>query len=144
MTSLAYQKTANATWAIGIAIVLTMPDSVFGLVVELSHLVLELTHVLFEIFESALDHLVEHAFHTDTRETQIIVFYIILALALGGFYYVFRTTQRLLNTLKVKLLTAFLHHKNRLLLFWQESAANKFKLIAWFHVALTMIVLFGF
>jgi hypothetical protein len=144
MTSLPYQKTANVTWVIGVAIVLIMPDSVFGLVVELSHLALEFAHVLFELFESALDHFIEHTFHTDTKETQIIVFYIILTLALGGFYYVFRTTQRLLNTLKDKLLTAFFHHKNRLLMFWQGSAANKFKLIAWFHVALTIVVLFGF
>jgi hypothetical protein len=144
MTSLPYQKTANVTWVIGVAIVLTMPDSVFGLVVELSHLALELAHVLFELFESALDHFIEHTFHTGTKETQIIVFYIILTLALGGLYFVFRTTQRLLNTLKDKLLADFLRHKNRLLMFWQESAANKFKLIAWFHVALTIVVLFGF
>jgi hypothetical protein len=144
MTSLPYQKTANLTSVIGVAIVLIMPDSVFGLVVELSHLALEFTHVVFELFESALDHLVEHTLHTEPRETQIIVFYIILTLALGGLYYVCRTTQRLLKTLKDKLLTAFLHHKSRLLLFWQESAANKFKLIAWFHVALTIVVLFGF
>jgi hypothetical protein len=144
MTSLPYQKTANVTWVIGVAIVLIMPDSIFGLVVELSHLALELSHVLFELFESALDHLVEHTLHTEPRETQIIVFYIILTFGLGGLYYVCRTTQKLMSTLKDNLVTDFLFYKKRILLFWQESAANKFKLIAWFHVALTIVVLFGF
>jgi hypothetical protein len=45
------------------------------------HLSLDLLHLLFEILESALDHLVEHIFHTDTRTTQVITFYLILILA---------------------------------------------------------------
>jgi hypothetical protein len=140
MTSLTYQKTVNATYLIGIAGIITMPDIVFGLLLELTHLLLEFAHLLFELFESALDHMVEHIFHTGTWETQIIVFYLMFSMAFGGLYYLWRTMPRFFRTLKESLQ----QRKTRFLLYWAESAANKFKLVAWFHVALTFVVLFGF
>jgi len=59
--------------------VIAAPDMVFGLLFELLHFLfehfLELIHIAFELIESNLDHLVEHLFHTDLQQTQIIVFY---------------------------------------------------------------------
>lgn len=144
MTSLAYQKVANAACLIGVAGMLTMPDAILGLLFELTHLMFEVAHFLFEVFESALDHLVEHLFHTEPRETQIIVFYLILAMGLGASYYLSLTTLRFFHALKACLQTAFRYHKTRFSSFWAASATNKFQVVAWFHVALTLVVLFGF
>jgi hypothetical protein len=140
VTSSPYQKTVNASYLIGIAGVIAMPDIVFGLLVELTHTLIELAHLLFEVFEAALDHSIEHIFHTDTHETQIIVFYFMLSMAFGGLYYLWWTMPRFFRTLKENIL----QRKSRFLLYWAESAANKFKLIALFHAGLTYLVVFGF
>jgi hypothetical protein len=116
----------------------------FEILVELSHLMLELAHYMFEILESALDHLVEHVFHTEMRETQVTVFYLIVSMACGGLYCLWRAMPRFLRKLKENLFAALLQHKTHLLQYWGESAANKFKVIALFHVGLTFVVLFGF
>jgi hypothetical protein len=144
MTSLAYQKTVNASYVVGIAGILIMPDAIFGLLLELLHNLVELGHLLFELFEAALDHAVEHIFHTDTHETQIIVFYVMLSMALGVAHYLWWAMPRFFRTLKENLLATWLAHKTRLSLYWAESAYNKFKLIAMFNAALTCVVLFGF
>jgi hypothetical protein len=68
--------------------VITLYDTVF-------HLLLELLHVSFELFEQTLDLIVEHTFHTDRRETQIIVFYIMLAMACCGMYKLYKLMQAL-------------------------------------------------
>lgn len=137
MNSLTYQKTVNATYLAGIAGIITMPDIVFGLLLESAHL-------LFEIIESALDHMVEHFFHTETRETQIIVFYLMMTMAFGCLYYLSWTMSRFFRMLRENLFSTILQHKTRLLLYWAESVSNKFKLIALFNVCLTVVVLFGF
>lgn len=137
MTLLSYEKTVNATYFLAVAAILVMPDAIFGLL-------LELTHLAFELVESALDHLVEHTFHTETRETQLIVFYIMVTLALGGLYFLWGIIQRLLGTLKNTIIAGFLKQKSRFLMYWTESAGNKFKLIAGFNVALTIFYLVSF
>jgi hypothetical protein len=144
MTSLTYQKTVNATYLIGIAGAITMPDAAFGLLLELLHALFECTHLLFEVFEAALDHLVEHIFHTGGHETQIIVFYLMVSMAFGGLYYLWLTMPRFFRKLGENLLAAWLKHKTRLLFYWSASAFNKFKLVALFHAGLTYVVLFGF
>jgi hypothetical protein len=144
MDTLAYKKAVNSTWLIGIASILIMPDAIFGLLFEITHLLLELLHLAFELFESALDHWVEHTFHTGTRETQLIVFYLMMTMAAGGLYFLWGVIQRQFQMLKNKLLMVFLCHKNRLSIYWAESATNKFKLIAGFNAALTFVYLFGF
>jgi hypothetical protein len=143
MASLAYRKTANASYLMGIAGVIIMPDVVFGLVLELLHTLAELGHLLFELFEASLDRIVEHIFHTGTHETQIIVFYLMLSMALGGLYCLWRTMPRFFRALKENLLAAWRTHKTRLSLYWSESAFNKFKLVALFNAGLTCLVLFG-
>lgn len=144
MTLLSYEKTVNATYLLAVAAIFVLPDAIFGLLLELVHLLLELTHLVFELVESALDHLVEHTFHTETRETQLIVFYIMVTLALGGLYFLLGIIQRLLGTLKNTIIAGFLKQKSRFLMYWTESAGNKFKLIAGFNVALTIFYLVSF
>lgn len=144
MTSSACQKTVNAAYLIGIAGIIFMPDVVFGLSLELLHALAELAHLLFELFEASLDHVVEHIFHTGTHETQIIVFYLMLSMAFGGLYYLWRIMPRFFRKLKENLLATWRTHKTRILLYWAESAFNKFKLVALFNAGLTCFVLFGF
>lgn len=144
MTTLAYQKAVNATCLVGVAGMLTMPDVILGVLLELAHLMFELVHFLFEVFESALDHLVEHLLHTEPKETQIIVFYLILAMGLGAAYYLSKAALRFFQALKISLQTAFRHYTALFSHFWAASAINKFQVIAWFHVVLTLVVLFGF
>ncbi len=144
MASLPYEKTANLTWLIGLGSVLVMPDAVLGLLLGLTHVLFECAHLLFGLFESALDHFVEHTFHTRTRETQIIVFYIIFFMGLGGLYFLWRVTWFVFYKLKKLAVAAFVNQKNRFLRYWEESANNKFKLIAGFNVALTVMYLICF
>ncbi len=54
-------------------------DVIFGTLFEFCHLVME-------VIEMGLDRLVEHVFHTEERETELIVFYILLTI-LGFFIY---------------------------------------------------------
>ena len=84
-----------------IGLLILFPD----LVLWLSHSLLVLSHILFELLEEALDIIIETLFGTGLHETQIIVFYIIMAIGLLGLYKLIRTvprwyhntTQRLVN-----------------------------------------------
>jgi uncharacterized membrane protein len=144
MNMLTYEKTVNAIWLLGVASIVVMPDVIFGVLLELTHLVFELAHLAFELFESALDHCVEHTFHTETKETQIIVFYTMIGLGFVAGYFVWSAAKRLFRQLKETLQIAVSEQKQRLLMFWAESAANKFKLIAGLNVALTVAYLVSF
>jgi hypothetical protein len=137
MASLTYQKTANATCLLGVASAIIMPDVVFGLLAELFHLALECAHLVFEVFESALDHAVEHTFHTETHDTQLIVFYTITAMATTGVYFLCRKISRYFRSLISNLVAAWFDKKTQLKQYWAESATNKFKLIAMFNAGLT-------
>jgi hypothetical protein len=101
---------------LGLAIILTIPDVIFGLLLDLSHtlweLLLEFLHILFEAIESGLDHLIEDLFHTDTRATQLIVFYILLLMGCG-----------LLYGLVKLLIPLFRRYKNYCASLWQKERA---------------------
>jgi hypothetical protein len=144
LTTIAYKKTANAIWVVAIAVAVIMPDIIFGAVLELCHLLLEAAHLLFELVEAALDHLVEHHFHTGTKETQIIVFYIIMTMGLTGFFLLWRKLKQWGHALKITVQSFISDYKARFVWFWSESAHNKFKLIAGVNIALTVVYLVGF
>lgn len=144
MTTLAYKKTVNAAWLIGMAGALLMPDVIFGVMLELIHLMLEGAHLLFELIESALDHAVEHLFHTGTRETQLIVFYLMVTMGLAGCHFLWRKLKQGCCALKNAVHSGFMENRGRLLSYWSESAHNKFKLIAGVNIALTIVYFVGF
>jgi hypothetical protein len=144
MTTIAYKKVVNATWVAAIAATVIMPDIIFAAVLELCHLLLEAAHLLFELVEAALDHLVEHHLHTGTKETQIIVFYIIMVMGLTGLFFLWRKLKQWGHALKNAVQSFISEHKNRVACFWSESAHNKFKLIAGVNIALTVVYLVGF
>lgn len=144
MTTIAYKKAANVTWVAVFAAAVVMPDIIFGASLEICHLLFEVAHLLFELFEAALDHLVEHHLHTGTKETQIIVFYIIMTMGLTGFFFLWRKIKQWCHALKNAVQSFISEHKNRIACFWSESAHNKFKLIASVNIALTVVYLVGF
>jgi hypothetical protein len=95
MSSSTYRKTVYISYLIGICLVIAMPDMVFGTLLELGH-------ILFEFIEEMLDKFVEHIFHTDLHQTQVIVFYLMLSIAFGGIYYLFAGSAK-----KISLLSGF-------------------------------------
>jgi len=109
------------------------PDVVFGLLFEALHFLfehlLELSHLAFEFVESALDHLIEHLFHTDLHQTQVIVFYILLSVIFCGIYAVGKRLPPLYKRCKNSLVVYVLRKKSSLLYYWHEqSMINKIKL----------------
>jgi hypothetical protein len=126
MISSSYCKTVNISCLIGIALVITIPDMVFGSVLELGH-------ILFEFIEEILDKSVEHIFHTDRHQTQVIVFYLMLSIVFGGIYYLWRVLPPLCRQSKEKLLAAWFWHKTRAFCYWQQlSLINKIKIVSIF------------
>jgi hypothetical protein len=101
---------------LGLAIILTIPDVIFGLLLDLFHtlweLLLHLLHLLFEAIESGLDHLIEDLFHTDTRATQLIVFYVLVVIGCGFIY----------GLVKL-LIPLFRRYKNYCVSIWREERA---------------------
>ncbi|MEQ1484298.1 hypothetical protein [Methyloglobulus sp.] len=76
MHSQTYQKFIFhlSVFGITISILVGFYDVIFGSIWEF-------IHIIFEIIELSLDRLVEDMFDTELHETQLIVFYIILAIA---------------------------------------------------------------
>lgn len=116
---------------IGIAIILTMPDVLMGLLFELVHFFFELLFIIFEWVESTLDKLIEHLFHTELHETQIIVFYLIVCILLLPLYYLWRMLKRLFFWMKESVPVTWALYKIRVIMYWQESSLiDKIKWIA--------------
>jgi len=128
-----------------IVIFIAIPDVIFGLLIEFGHLLVEFSHALFEVIETALDHLIEHFFHTDLHQTQIIVFYIIVSVALYIFYRLYRALPRIFLYVKDYLIAAWEQEKTSSSIWWQgQSLFKKIKLVVICIVAITCYILFGF
>lgn len=133
MISPTYRKILYGLALFGIVTMITMPDMVIGLLFELVHFFFELLFISFEWIESTLDKLVEHTFHTDLHETQIIVFYLLAGMALYMAYRLWRVLPPLFFRLYNNVLTAWAKQKIRASIYWQElSLINKIKLAAIF------------
>ncbi|MDO9424873.1 MAG: PilZ domain-containing protein [Methylobacter sp.] len=147
------KKRQQQRWINGflLAVVLTAivaPDIVFGLLFEPLHFLyehfLEFFHIVFEFIESHLDDLVEHLFHTDTKQTQIIVFYILVSFGLYGLYRLWRVLPHFCRHSKENLLAIYTYKKASLLCYWwEQSLFNKIKLVVIGIATITLYVLFG-
>lgn len=88
----------NSLIAALVAFVLIAPEQAWELIIGLAHHLLEtslhLLHLGFEYLEMGLDHVIEHTFHTGLHETQIIVFYVIVSVALPLLYFMSRRLCR--------------------------------------------------
>jgi hypothetical protein len=106
---------------ISTAILIITPD----LAVWLVHALFELLHVLFELLEGMLDEVVEHVFHTDRHTTQIIVFYLILAMALYLAYRLYRYCKRRVIELKEAIPCWCKDKKEHIESNWQQQSIIK-------------------
>lgn len=124
-----------------IVIVILMFDTAFDLL-------LELIHVSFELVEHWLDMLIEHVFHTDLHDTQIIVFYLMLSIAGFGLYKLYkqlRTLPRRYREVKENLVTGWSQLKNEILAYWQYlPTTGKTKWLMGFMASITCMVLWVF
>jgi len=124
-----------------IVIVILMFDTVFGLF-------LELIHVSFEFVEEMLDILIEQLFHTDLHDTQVIVFYLMWAIAgypLYRLYKLLRTMPRRYREFKEDFVSAWLQLKKEILAYWQDlPATGKTKWIMGFLASITCMILWVF
>jgi hypothetical protein len=130
-----YQRIIKGLIAIGIFIMIIMPGYIFELLIEFFHLLLELfmelLHICFEWIESTLDHLVEHLFETDTHDTQIIVFYILMTVLAIVLYRLYLFLPKVVKQIYQNILVYFTRLKIRLLIFWEEqSLLGKIKYIS--------------
>lgn len=123
-------STTKIKWfllSITTAILIVSPD----LAVWLIHTLFELLHALFELVEITLDEIVEHLFHTDRHTTQIIVFYLMWAMALYPAYRIFRYCKRRITELKQAIPCWCRNKRNQAKTHWQQqSLIKKFKLIS--------------
>ena len=130
MISTTYRNIIYGLALVGILIILTIPDVVMGLVLELVHFIFELLFICFEWLESILDNVVEHLLHTELHQTQTIVFYLLMGIIAIPLYYLWRLSARLFFRLKETLPAAWARYKTRATLYWQDSSLNdKIKVI---------------
>jgi len=145
MNTISYRKAVNLFFFAGIVTLIILPDVVFGLFFGLMHLLLEILHMIFEFIEVNLDRLVEHIFETDVHQTQVIVFYLMLSIALGGLYYLWSFLPRVYYQSKENLLEVWLEQKAFVSLYWRDlSLINKIKLAAISSAGIYCIVFFNF
>lgn len=142
------QHWVNAAILGAVVIVLAIPDVVFGLLFEFAHFLLELflhiLHLSFEFIELNLDHLVEHLFHTDLHQTQVIVFYIIMTFVALGLYLLWRKVPPFCRRLKLKLSRGYEAKKAGMRFFWQEQTVpDKIKIAVAAIAAVACYIFFG-
>lgn len=123
--------TLNIHQKISLAVVtaimmISMYDAVF-------HFLLWLVHILFESAEFILDHLIEGLFEIGNRETEIVVFYILLSLIGSAVYKLYCALPRWKDTFKQRLE----QQKTQTLMQWQEmSVLGK---MAWWSFFITTV-----
>lgn len=147
------RKRVQQNWVRGLILAATLtvvivPDVVFGMLLHLLHFLfahfLELLHILFEFAELSLDHLVEHLFHTDLHQTQIIVFYILATFICYGLYRVCRAVPAFYRRCKKHQKAYWSHKKAALLYYWREqSLFDRIKIVVIGIAVITSYVFFG-
>lgn len=135
MGSISYNKIIKGLALLAVIVVLAMPDMVFEWLMELIHLItellVELAHLLFEGLESGLDFVIEHVLETDRYTTQIVVFYIIVAILLSSTYWLCRWLIKSYRYVTDGFMVFWEVNKARLYLFWYSlTLMDKIKLAA--------------
>lgn len=119
-----------------LVIIILFYDHLWEILTESSHLLLELSHQLFEVVEEGLDISVEFIFKTGGHTTQIIVFYILLAIFFYFMYRVLRNFRTKITNFKNSFILYWANEKNETLAFferqknglsfrWQNQPANQ-------------------
>lgn len=115
----------NGLLLLAAIIFLAVPDQVLDYLLTLAHhlleVILHLLHLLFEYVESTLDHIVEHLFHTGLHQTQIIVFYTLVAFATIVLYGLWLILPSICLRFSQALREHYSRKKASLLYYWGEQ-----------------------
>lgn len=97
-----------------LGILISMPEDVLDSV-------LTLAHYAFEGFELLLEEVIQHVFHVDKTQSQLYVFYILLAMALGLLVLAYRKGPTVLARLTDYLQGVCRRQKEHCLDIWHEQ-----------------------
>ncbi|MDO9161642.1 MAG: PilZ domain-containing protein [Methylococcaceae bacterium] len=127
---------------------ITLPDQALALLIETGHNVLEffwhIINVAIEYFEMNLDHIVEHLFHTNTHETQVIAFYVSSAIELIVALFLVRIASNACVRLSTHQLLYWSRKKASCLYYWsQQSLLDKIKIVGIGSTAIAGYLFFG-
>ncbi|TPQ24437.1 hypothetical protein [Methylomonas koyamae] len=115
----------------GVGAGLAMYDLTIDLVFSVAHFLFEMLHLAFEWFELGIEHAVEHTFHTTRHGSQIITFYILLALGGSALYALWKALPLIRRRLQQALMNAWVRRKTECELYWQSlTLQNKLRLLS--------------
>lgn len=110
---------------------LVLYDLTLEVLGELLHMVFEVLHNLFEWVELGIEEVVEYIFHflnigdiveylfaTDRHGSQVVTFYILMAIAGYGFYRLWKVLPRVYQSLEQFTVEAWVRRKTQLQLYW--------------------------
>ena len=128
-----HKKIKYSLLIVGTIILLIAPDMIANMLMTIVHftfaLILHLAEVTFEGLESLLDRIVEYFFDTEVHETQTIVFYLMILIALFPLYFLCRVLPGFFIWLKEILITTWARHKSNVIIYWEDlSSHDKIKL----------------
>lgn len=119
-------------------------DVIFDMILSLFHVLIVIAHYLFEFFESSLDSIVEHLFHTSRRATQIIVFYIMMSISSTVIFLLLCAVPGWYRRI-CKWLTDYCNYKRmEAIYFWREQTLLlKIKLCSEIIAGISAVLFFG-
>lgn len=88
----------------------------------LFHSLFSVLHITFEWFEFTLELIIEHVFHTNRQQSQIIVFYLLWCFLLFGFYLLWRALPEYFNRFKEQLLAKWFQYKTSINGYWRAQS----------------------
>ncbi|MGZ8136375.1 MAG: hypothetical protein ACXW1W_04635 [Methylococcaceae bacterium] len=143
MIPIAYRK---------LIIILILAGAIFSLydwilhgLLSLIHILLLIVHMAFEWFEYTLEHLIEHVFHTTRKQSQIIVFYLLLFMGLGVAYYFFRKLPGWYRDCEAYFLSMYWRFKSYLVCYWQGlPSTQKIKVLTSCSAGISCLIFFSF
>ena len=109
------------------------------------HSLFSIAHIAFEWFELALEELIEHIFHTNRQQSQIIVFYLLVSIALYGLYRLWRAMPGFYSWFKKQLFAASALYKSHITNYWNEqSSIQKIKWVTSLTVSISCLTFVAF
>lgn len=102
-----------------LVLALVMYDVTIDILLETLHFVFEIFHNMFEWLELGIEHSVEHLFHTNRHGSQIVTFYILVALILWGLSYLWKALPAIYQWLSRTLLSIWARRKTQFQIYWQ-------------------------
>lgn len=113
-----------------LVLALVMYDVTIDIMLSALHFVFEVFHNLFEWLELGIEHSVEHLFHTNRHGSQIVTFYILIALISWGLWYLWKALPAIYQWFSRIFLSTWARRKTQLQLYWQlMTPLHKFAVV---------------